>query len=450
VALTPKLIMRQISVWAVVTLMAAGACQSDPTSSSDQRAAALTWIDQSAFPLVAVEPLATTTADLTAFKAMAGSARIIGLGEGTHGSKEFFTMKDRLFRYLVEEHGVTAFAIEATMPEAFAIDTYVRTGVGNPAVLLSHLYFWTWNTQEVANLIAWLRTWNQDHLTKQVGFYGFDMQYPGVAIDSVTSFVARVAPDLSATIASDYACLTNYRNNTRGIPSQRYANAGGTVWSTCTPSVAAAYTHLDAGRTALVAASSQREFDLALQMARVVVQWEASVRSTGGALRDAAMAENAGWLLEREGPNGKLFLWAHNYHISRSGGSMGRALAQRYGPDYLPVGFAFASGGLNAVEGLGNGSFGFLKAFTAPLPTADSYEATLMEADAANYYVDLRQASGAAYQWLYGPRSMRSVGSVYFPQNPNLHYSLTSLTTLYDVLIFIETTTPTVLLPFQY
>src|SRR6185295_10302946 len=108
----------------------------------------------------------------------------------------------------------------------------------------SHLYFWTWNTQEVADLIAWLRQWNQQHPTKQVGFYGFDMQYPGMAIDSVTSFVARVDPSLSASIASDYSCLKDYRNDTHGQSVKSYSQAGGTVQDACSATINAAHTLL--------------------------------------------------------------------------------------------------------------------------------------------------------------------------------------------------------------
>jgi erythromycin esterase len=439
--------MQRIRSLFVLTLTALAGCNG-VTSGDDQRSAVVAWLDESATPLASTAPTASTS-DLAAFKSMAGTARLIALGEATHGSKEFFTMKDRLFRYLVEEHGVTAFAIEATMPEAFAIDKYVRTGVGNPAVLLSSLYFWTWNTQEVANLITWLRQWNQDHPTQQVGFYGFDMQYPGVAIDSVTSFIARVAPELSSAIAADYACLANYRNNNRGIAPQRYSNAGPAIWQTCTPSVAAAHGRLDAARTGLIAASSQREFDFALQMARLVVQWEIASRS-GSSARDVAMAENVGWLLDREGAGGKLFLWAHNFHIARLPGSMGGVLDFEYGADYLPVGFAFGQGGLNAVEGLGNGGFGLLRPFETTPPGSGSYEATLILAEPANYYFDLRAVSGDPYFWFQAARSFRSVGSVYFPHSPGVHYSLLSLTNQFDILIFIEATTPTALLPFQW
>jgi erythromycin esterase-like protein len=113
------------------------------------------------------------------------------------------------------------------------------------------------------------------------------------------------------------------------------------------------------------------------------------------------------------------------------------------------VGFAFGQGGLNAVESIA-GFLGSLKAFNTPGPAADSYEATLRHADPANYYIDLRQATDQARKWLDGPRPLRSIGTSYFPTDQGLNYSLAALTFQFDVLIFIETTTPSTLLPFQY
>lgn len=431
-------------------LLVAFAWAAGCTEPTDSRAlAAASWIAAAEVPLASVTPVESRT-DLAAFTAMVGSARLIGLGEATHGSREFFTMKDRLVRHLVQDAGVTGFAIEATMPEAFAIDTYVRTGVGNPAVLLSHLYFWTWNTQEVLDLIAWLREWNQQHPDRQVGFYGFDMQYPGVAMDSVTSYVERVMPSLSSTLALDYSCMADYRNNTRGIFAKKYSAASSPTGE-CRTGMNAAYSLLLQHQGELIAASSDREFQLAVRMARVVIQWEAVTLSpNGGPLRDEMMAENIGWLLEREGAGGRLVLWAHDYHISRYIKTMGVFLDAAYGDDYLPVGFAFGSGGLNAVEGLGAGAFGSLKSFEAPAPVSGSYEATLAGVDDPNFYLDLRQSTGDARAWLLGPRPHRNVGSVYFPQNPGAHYLNLSLLNLYDVLIFVRTTTPSTLLKFQF
>jgi erythromycin esterase len=429
----------------VVALLSA--CESS-TDVDPNEAGALTWITANATPLASLDPV-DASYDLAPFITMAADARIIGLGEGTHGSHEFFTLKDRLFRHLVEDDGVTGFAIEASMPDAFGIDTYVRTGAGDPAVLLSHLYFWTWNTQEVADLIAWLRQWNQDHPAKQVGFYGFDLQYPGAAIDSVINFLGRADPSIVASVDSEYDCLDGYRNDSHGQFAKSYS-VNRSVWSDCRLNIAAAQNQLKQNHGALAAATSERDYAFALQMSQIVVQWELLMERLTADVRDAEMADNVAWLLDREGPGGKLVLWAHNYHVSRFPPSMGYKLAGRFGADYLPVGFAFGSGEFNAEEALGNGQAGPVRVNEAPEPVPDSYEALLSRAPSPNYYFDMRQADGDAAAWFSGSRRFRSIGLIYYDRAPESHYTSLVLSYIYDVVFFTKDITASTLLPFQY
>jgi erythromycin esterase len=173
--------------------------------------------------------------------------------------------------------------------------------------------------------------------------------------------------------------------------------------------------------------------------------------------RDVSMAENIGWLLDREGPGGKLVVWAHNYHISRYPGAMGWKLASTYDADYLPVGFAFSTGGLNAYEGYGKGiegpvtaPLGSLGPLTAPPPDPGSYEALLEKATAPDYYLDLRQATGGAAAWLNTSHRFRSIGAIYYASDPEFHYTPVVLPNIYDVMIFLKNITPSTLLPFRY
>jgi len=115
-------------------------------------------------------------ADLEPLRAIVSSARIVALGEATHGTREFFQLKHRLLEFLVRELGFTAFALEANWPEAQAVDDYVRHGRGDPAAALAGLRFWTWNTEEVLALIEWLRAYNAGG-GRPVSFTGFDAQF---------------------------------------------------------------------------------------------------------------------------------------------------------------------------------------------------------------------------------------------------------------------------------
>jgi hypothetical protein len=97
---------------------------------------------------------------MQALKQLIGNARIVSLGEATHGTREFFQLKHRMLEFLATEMGFTIFSIEANMPEAYRLNDYVLNGTGDPAELLRGMYFWTWNTEEVLEMIRWMRAFN--------------------------------------------------------------------------------------------------------------------------------------------------------------------------------------------------------------------------------------------------------------------------------------------------
>lgn len=134
------------------------------------------WIREHAIPLATVEA-GHGFADLQPLRGLVGDARIVALGEATHGTREFFQLKHRILEFLVSELGFDVFAIEATLPEAMDVNRYVLTGEGDPERALAGMYFWTWDTEEVLALIRWMRRYNEDpgHRRK-VEFYG--VAYP--------------------------------------------------------------------------------------------------------------------------------------------------------------------------------------------------------------------------------------------------------------------------------
>src|SRR5271169_2485691 len=134
------------------------------------------WIRDNAVPLATVEA-GRGFADLERMRRIIGGARIVSLGEATHGTREFFRLKHRLLEFCVSELGFTLFGIEASYPECLRVNDYVLHGSGKPDEALAGTRFWTWDTEEVLALIEWMRAWNRTHEPK-VKFYGFDMQFP--------------------------------------------------------------------------------------------------------------------------------------------------------------------------------------------------------------------------------------------------------------------------------
>src|SRR5713101_1664023 len=132
------------------------------------------WLKSSAIPLDSTSPESGLD-DLRQMESTIGNARIVAMGEATHGTREFFQLKHRMLEYLVTKKGFTVFGIEASFPDSQAVNEYVLHGTGDASAALAGLGFWTWNTDEVLDMIVWMRAWNADpaHVAK-VKFYGFD------------------------------------------------------------------------------------------------------------------------------------------------------------------------------------------------------------------------------------------------------------------------------------
>ncbi len=152
----------------------------------------LDWLKTNVAPIKSPEA-GTGFEDLAPLKRMVGNARIVSLGECTHGTREVFQMKHRLLEYLAAHCGFTLFSIEASMPEAYRLNDYVLEGKGDPAKLIAGMYFWTWNTEEVLTMVQWMRQFNESGKGR-IEFTGFDMQTPDVAMENVARFLQANDP----------------------------------------------------------------------------------------------------------------------------------------------------------------------------------------------------------------------------------------------------------------
>ena len=168
------------------------------TSAVQQEAPPIDWIRKNAIPLASTEARRNRD-DLQALRKLIGDARIVSLGEATHGTREIFELKHRLLEFLATDMGFTIFSIEANMPEAYRLNEYVLHGTGDPAELLRGLYFWTWNTEEVLDMIRWMREFNASGRGR-IQFTGFDMQTPTVAMELVRDFVSRYDTEYAMTV----------------------------------------------------------------------------------------------------------------------------------------------------------------------------------------------------------------------------------------------------------
>jgi erythromycin esterase len=408
--------------------------QQPPPYVGEPTAAQLAWMQKTANPFWTPDPTVPPD-DLWPVAGMVGNAHIVGLGEGTHGTSEFFQMKHRLLEYLAANAGFTLFAMEANMPEAKLVNDYVLYGIGDPHQVLEGLYFWTWNTQEVLNMIEWMRAYNQSG-QGQIQFTGFDMQYSAVAMQNVVAFVAAADPGYLPTVNAAFALAAPVGYNyLYGISQSNSAVQA------ATNAVDAVRLHLIANRSAYLAAGSTASaVDWVIQNALIAEQ-ATYVAIGGGPYRDQCMASNMDWILQQN-PGARVVLWAHDMHLSRAAGAMGSYLAANHGSDYVVFGQIFHQGQYNAVN-----SSGYLTANDATVSFPGTIEYMLHSTGMPKFILDMRQASPTdpGSSWLFGLTQYRTIGSV---AEDGFGFTY-QLTTDYDALIFFDQTNPSQLLPFD-
>ena len=249
--------------------------------------------------------------DLDALRAVIGDARIVSFGEATHGTREIRKLKHRMLEFCVAELGFTMLGIEAPFPESLAVNAYVLDGIGNAADALAGMRYWVWDTEEVLDLIEWMRWWNANNARK-VKFYGFVTDFPAVAALGLIDFLAGVAPELAAECRAELAPLTS--DFTAELFGQ-LADARREAVFACIARVLAAFAQQ---RPQWIAATSALDWHLGRLHAQVLDQAARFEIDRRYSSHDRVMAENVCALLEAEGPDAKAVLWSHNVHALRA------------------------------------------------------------------------------------------------------------------------------------
>lgn len=398
------------------------------------------WLRKAAVALGAPAPEAEA-ADLRPFGEMVGGAQVVGLGEVTHGSRDIFQMKHRLFRFLVEQKGFTGLALEAPQPACAALNAYVQTGQGDPARLVRALG--VWNTQEVLDLVRWMRAHCQQRGGK-LFLAGIDMQAPELMLDQLRRTARSTDEFLQAHLQELAAALTQMaRPGGADFDVRRHPDQpADPLLQTVRRLVGALRAGLDTRAKLGPGAVDMPLLATQLHYLHLLEQGATFRRlplGGGGEYRDACLAENVAWLRQNGavGSPAKLVVWAHNAHVATANEPpqrpMGQWLRSGFGKGYFALGFAFGQGTYSAESGAGS----FYEATAQAAPTG-AYEAWFQTVG-GSFLLDLRRPVLAEDNaWLFQQQLFRDVGIQEQPRNFRLH----DLRSEFDALLYLKTSAP--------
>jgi erythromycin esterase len=390
------------------------------------------WLQNNHISLQSVSPNNPLT-DLQKLTPLIGNAQIVGLGEVTHGSREIFQMKHRLLRFLIENKGFTLFALEADMAATEKINHYLLTGQGDIKTLLAQLGFWTWNTEEVLDLLVWIQTYNQKS-TAKVRMVGIDMQLPEASLSALQRFSDQRDTLWKESVQVFKEVIKKIRN-TPGIRQGTLADA-----DLLEKRFDSAYFQL-LQRIEMrkgIYLNSMTLAELAwlrqqLVLVNQFIRYQLLPMSEAVKYRDACMAENLVWAVNQYS-QAKVALWAHNGHISKyevpfSPKPLGAYLKDNYQDRYINVGFGFGEGSYRGIDPYSRK----VGTFQAEPAYRGTYEHFLQSVNKPLLLLDLRNRPLAKEtQWLHEVHDIRTVGAM----KNGKEFTQTTLTKEFDLFLF--------------
>ena len=388
-----------------------------------------------------------------------GNARIVLLGEATHGTHEFYRERAFITRRLITEKAFSAVAVEADWPDAYRVNRYVRgTSVDEDSVGalgdFGRFPTWMWRNADVLDFIGWLRSHNDTKpAAERAGFYGLDLYSLRASMQAVLGYLDKVDPEAARRARTRYGCFDRF-----GDEMQQYGYAAGYgLMPSCEREVVTELLDLHrrradyASRDGRVAAD---DYFYAEQNARLVRNAEEYYRTMfqGRAeswnLRDQHMTETLRELLqflERTRPHARVVVWAHNSHLGDAratemgeGGELnvGQLVRGHFGAEAVLVGFTTSTGTVTAATEWDGPAH---RRHVRPA-LVGSYERLFHEVGIPRFFLPLRTDLELASA-LAGPRLERAIGVIYVPETERRsHYFHARLAEQFDYVLHFDET----------
>jgi erythromycin esterase-like protein/protein-L-isoaspartate O-methyltransferase len=399
----------------------------------------------------AAEPFGSIDiADLSPLLARIGDAKVVLIGEASHGTSEFYRMRDRISRALIERKGFRFVAIEGDWPDAARIDHYVRHREYRPSEWTAFSRFpnWMWRNNEVRAFVDWLRGYNTAHKpAARVAFHGLDLYSLYDSIRFVLEYLDEVDPKSAKVARERYGCLTPWQSD-----PATYGHAALTGrYPTCEADVAHALSDLLQKRQAYAAHDGERFLD-AVQNARLVTNAERYYRimyygsRASWNLRDEHMFNTLKVLLAYHGEHSKGIIWAHNSHVgnaeatemsARGEHNIGQLCRNEFGENCYAIGFGTDHGTVAAASEWG----GPMEIKAVRPSVKESVERLCHESETPHFMLDLRNREAIHTKGLLKPLLERAIGVIYRPESELAsHYFEAVLPWQFDEYVWLDET----------
>ena len=413
---------------------------------------ALSEIARRALPLSFVN-----LAEYDALLGAIGDARLVLIGEASHGTHDFYRERAQITRRLIEEKGFNAVAVEGDWPDAHRVHCFVTGQAGDPDPSLQPIDAlsgfrrfpaWMWRNMDVLAFVEWLRGHNLRH-GSSVGFFGLDLYSLYTSAQEVLRYLDKHDSEAAARARFRYSCFDQF-----GEGTQAYGYAAGFgMTESCERSVIDQLLEMRHRLDVSGHANGERlgsELFSANENAELVRDAERYYRTMFGGranswnLRDRHMADTLDRLLDHLGPNSKIVVWAHNSHLGDARATeMGRAgelnLAQlvreRYPNECFLLGFTTYSGEVTAASNWDEPAQ--RKIVRRALPK--SMESLFHETGLGDFLLPLREEP--IRRALAHPLLQRAIGVIYRPETERVsHYFHAHLPEQFDAVIHIDRT----------
>ncbi|NOY06651.1 MAG: erythromycin esterase family protein [Chlorobi bacterium] len=401
-----------------VALAATLASSCAKTQPSESRAF-IEWVSKNAIAVESYDsPLPGE--ELASLRKAIGPARVVGMGESRHDTREQLLLKGLLVRHLIEDLGFRALILEESFPHAEALDRYVASGEGDLREIMNRLAGWyLWDTEEMLDLVRWIRQFNEGcEPGRKVRVFGMDITAPAPGVQSVLDFLhgSGTGTQLNAKALG----LDLQRGDFWPDTWKRYAALSDERRRELSDNYDVLVETLKLEKAKLVDSSSGKEFERMLLLAEIGrsgnALFSSANREEGGAVRERGMVETILWILDREIAGEKAIIWSHNLHVSKSTfrmpglaegtlQPMGVQLSEELGDAYVAIGGTFGKGSYSADLPPGEREFAEV--------SEDVMDGALGKVGEPVFLIDLRgaEADSAANEWLQEEREWRAQDS---------------------------------------